>query len=58
MRQSRSLLLTRLAPRQDPLGPVDEFRDMVKALHLGGIESFDVVITRPKATSEGQRFVV
>jgi isoamylase len=24
--------------RQDPLGPVDEFRDMVKALHQAGIE--------------------
>ena len=24
--------------RQDPLGPVDEFRDMVKALHHAGIE--------------------
>jgi isoamylase len=24
--------------RQDPLGPVDEFRDMVKALHQSGIE--------------------
>ena len=24
--------------RQDPLGPVDEFRDMVKALHKAGIE--------------------
>jgi len=24
--------------RQDPLGPVDEFRDMVKALHNAGIE--------------------
>ena len=24
--------------RQDPLGPLDEFRDMVKALHRAGIE--------------------
>lgn len=24
--------------RQDPLGPLDEFRDMVKALHMAGIE--------------------
>src|SRR5271166_2997979 len=24
--------------RQDPLGPIDEFRDMVKALHRAGIE--------------------
>jgi glycogen operon protein len=27
---------------QDPLGAVDEFRDMVKALHRGGIESFSM----------------
>jgi glycogen operon protein len=37
--------------RQDPLGPVDEFRDMVKALHLGGIEVIlDVVFNH---TAEG-----
>lgn len=30
--------------RKDPLGPVDEFRDMVKALHRAGIEAIlDVV---------------
>lgn len=37
--------------RQDPLGPVDEFRDMVKALHLAGIEVIlDVVFNH---TAEG-----
>jgi glycogen operon protein len=37
--------------RQDPLGPVDEFRDMVKALHRAGIEVFlDVVFNH---TAEG-----
>jgi glycogen operon protein len=37
--------------RQDPLGAVDEFRDMVKALHQAGIEVFlDVVFNH---TSEG-----
>jgi len=37
--------------RQDPLGPVDEFRDMVKALHRAGIEVIlDVVYNH---TSEG-----
>jgi isoamylase len=37
--------------RQDPLGPVDEFRDMVKALHRGGIEVIlDVVFNH---TAEG-----
>jgi glycogen operon protein len=37
--------------RQDPLGPVDEFRDMVKALHRAGIEVIlDVVFNH---TSEG-----
>lgn len=36
---------------QDPLGPVDEFRDMVKALHRAGIEVIlDVVFNH---TSEG-----
>ena len=31
--------------RQDPLGPLDEFRDMVKALHRAGIEVIlDVVL--------------
>jgi isoamylase len=37
--------------RQDPLGPLDEFRDMVKALHGGGIEVIlDVVFNH---TAEG-----
>src|SRR5215467_12171190 len=37
--------------RQDPLGPVDEFRDMVKALHRAGIEVIlDVVFNH---TCEG-----
>jgi isoamylase len=38
--------------RQDPLGPVDEFRDMVKALHRAGIELIlDVVFNH---TAEGK----
>jgi len=37
--------------RQDPVGPVNEFRDMVKALHRGGIEVIlDVVFSH---TAEG-----
>lgn len=37
--------------RQDRLGPVDEFRDMVKALHRAGIEVIlDVVFNH---TAEG-----
>ncbi len=37
--------------RKDPLGPLDEFRDMVKALHRGGIEVIlDVVFNH---TAEG-----
>jgi isoamylase len=42
--------------RQDALGPVDEFRDMVKALHRAGIEVIlDVVLTTPlKAASAGR----
>ncbi len=37
--------------RQDPLGPADEFRDMVKALHQAGIEIIlDVVFNH---TAEG-----
>jgi glycogen operon protein len=37
--------------RQDPVGPVDEFRDMVKALHRAGIEVIlDVVFNH---TAEG-----
>ena len=39
--------------RQDPLGSVDEFRDMVKALHRGGIEVIlDVVFNH---TAEGDQ---
>jgi glycogen operon protein len=39
--------------RQDPLGPVDEFRDMVKALHQRGIEVIlDVVFNH---TAEGDQ---
>ena len=38
--------------RQDPLGPLDEFRDMVKALHQAGIEVIlDVVFNH---TAEGK----
>jgi glycogen operon protein len=37
--------------RQDPCGPVDEFRDMVKALHRAGLQVFlDVVFNH---TAEG-----
>ncbi|MBV8397554.1 MAG: glycogen debranching protein GlgX [Acetobacteraceae bacterium] len=39
--------------RRDPLGPVDEFRDMVKALHRSGIEVIlDVVFNH---TAEGDQ---
>jgi glycogen operon protein len=39
--------------RQDPLGPVDEFRDMVKALHRAGLEVIlDVVFNH---TAEGNQ---
>ena len=39
--------------RKDPLGPVDEFRDMVKALHRAGIEVIlDVVYNH---TAEGNQ---
>ena len=39
--------------RQDPLGPADEFRDMVKALHRAGIEVIlDVVFNH---TAEGEQ---
>jgi isoamylase len=39
--------------RQDPLGPLDEFRDMVKALHRAGIEIIlDVVFNH---TTEGNQ---
>jgi isoamylase len=37
-RRSPSLLAPGHSSRQDPLGLVDEFRDMVKALHRAGIE--------------------
>jgi isoamylase len=40
--------------RRDPLGPIDEFRDMIKALHRAGIEVIlDVVFNH---TAEGDRF--
>ena len=41
--------------RQDPLGPLDEFRDMVKALHRAGIEVIlDVVFNHtPEVTMTG-----
>ncbi len=39
--------------RQDPLGPIDEFRDMVKALHRAGLEVIlDVVFNH---TAEGDQ---
>jgi glycogen operon protein len=39
--------------RRDPLGPIDEFRDMVKALHQAGIEVIlDVVFNH---TAEGDQ---
>ncbi len=39
--------------RQDPLGPVDEFRDMVKALHRAGIEVIlDVVFNHTAESGE------
>jgi isoamylase len=42
---------TAFSSRQGPLGPVDEFRDMVKALHRSGIEVIlDVVFNH---TAEG-----
>jgi glycogen operon protein len=42
---------TAYSSRRDPLGPVDEFRDMVKALHRAGIEVIlDVVYNH---TGEG-----
>ena len=52
MRRFRSLrLIQAYSSRQDPLGPVDEFRDMVKALHRAGIEVIlDVVFNH---TAEG-----
>jgi len=42
---------TAYSSRQDPVGPVDEFRDMVKALHRAGLEVIlDVVYNH---TAEG-----
>jgi glycogen operon protein len=41
---------SRYSSRKGPLGPLDEFRDMVKALHRAGIEVILDVI-RPKATT-------
>jgi glycogen operon protein len=39
--------------RQDPLGPIDEFRDMVKALHRAGIEVIlDVVFNHSAEGNE------
>jgi glycogen operon protein len=43
----------RYSSRRDPLGPVDEFRDLVKALHRAGIEVIlDVVFNH---TAEGNQ---
>ncbi len=44
--------------RKDPLGPVDEFRDMVKALHAAGIEVIlDVVFNHTaEGSAEGPTF--
>jgi glycogen operon protein len=40
--------------RRDPLGPADEFRDMVKALHRAGIEAIlDVVFNHTAEGGEG-----
>jgi isoamylase len=40
--------------RRDPLGPVDEFRDMVKALHRAGIEVLlDVVFNHTAEAGQG-----
>jgi len=38
--------------RQDPLGPLDEFRDMVKALHQAGIEVILDVVYNHTAESD------
>ena len=38
--------------RQDPLGPLDEFRDMVKALHRSGIEVILDVVFNHTAESD------
>jgi glycogen operon protein len=39
--------------RRDPLGPVDEFRDMVKALHRAGIEVILDVVFNHTAEGDG-----
>jgi isoamylase len=39
--------------RQDPLGPVDEFRDMVKAYHRAGIEVILDVVFNHTAEGDG-----
>ena len=41
--------------RRDPLGPVDEFRDMVKAMHRAGIEVILDVVFNQRATVAGPR---
>ena len=48
----------RYSSRKDPLGPVDEFRDMVKALHKAGIEVIlDVVYNHTaEGNAEGPTF--
>jgi isoamylase len=44
---------TAFSSRQDPLGPINEFRDMVKALHRAGIEVIlDVVFNHTAEGSE------
>ena len=45
--------------RRDPLGPVDEFRDMVKALHRAGIEVILDVVFNHTAEGDhtGRRYV-
>ncbi len=49
---------SRYSSRQDPLGPVDEFRDMVKALHKADIEVIlDVVYNHTaEGNAEGPTF--
>ncbi len=45
---------TAYSSRQDPAGPVDEFRDMVKALHRAGIEVILDVIYNHTAEGDHQ----
>ena len=40
--------------RKDPLGPVDEFRDLVKALHRAGIEVILDVVYNHTAEGNGE----